>query len=25
VLVSAALFACLDVLNKVFIGKESFW
>ena len=25
VLVSAAMFASLDVLNKVFVGKESFW
>ena len=25
VLLSAAMFASLDVLNKVFVGKESFW
>jgi|TARA_B100001142_G_scaffold246154_1_gene245732 S-adenosylmethionine uptake transporter len=25
VLISAAAFASLDVLNKVFVGKESFW
>ena len=25
VLLSAALFAALDVLNKIFVGKESFW
>jgi len=25
ILISAFMFACLDVLNKVFIGKESFW
>ena len=25
VLLSAAAFAALDVLNKVFVGKESFW
>jgi drug/metabolite transporter (DMT)-like permease len=25
VLLSASMFACLDVLNKVFVGKESFW
>jgi|UniRef100_A0A7R9TDQ8 S-adenosylmethionine uptake transporter len=25
VLLSAAMFAALDVLNKVFVGKESFW
>jgi len=25
VLLSAAMFASLDVLNKIFIGKESFW
>ena len=25
VLLSATMFASLDVLNKVFIGKESFW
>ena len=25
VLISAGMFASLDVLNKVFVGKESFW
>lgn len=25
ILLSALMFACLDVLNKVFVGKESFW
>jgi len=25
ILLSAAMFASLDILNKVFVGKESFW